>query len=136
MRKPGKKSIPQNKMKVLIVEDDALTINLFKLVVELTGMTSDAVTDGEQAIKALSGALVAPDIVILDIHLPIVSGDEVFTYLRAHHPKTKVVVVTADTKKVRYYMGVADASLPKPFYPRDMVKTLQSLCKDKVATGK
>ena len=36
-----------------------------------------------------------PEVVLVDLKLPGMDGDEILTYIRGHHPQTKVIVITA-----------------------------------------
>lgn len=103
------------RIEVLIVEDDAgirdvLTLSLSKHFVV------DVAEDGVEALMRIRET--AYDIVVLDVMLPVVSGDEVFRELRETRPDTAVLIITAhdtEAREIDYVFGGADGYLAKPF---------------------
>ncbi len=105
---------------VAVIEDDR---ELGELVIEALGMELDCelhlILDGTQAMQWLSGDLApedVPDLIILDMHLPGVSGLQILEYLRSQDrfDKTKVVITTADSMLLEKARGLADWLLLKP----------------------
>jgi two-component system phosphate regulon response regulator PhoB len=83
-----------NKKKVMIVEDDAVLVNALTLALEDKGYDLSVATDGEEAEKMIMQ--IKPDLILLDLLLPIKSGFEVLKVVRGN-PDTKdisVVVLT------------------------------------------
>lgn len=83
-----------NKKKVMIVEDDAVLVNALTLVLEDEGYDISVATDGEEAEKLILKEV--PDLILLDLLLPIKSGFEVLKVVRGN-PDTKnisVVILT------------------------------------------
>ena len=79
----------------LIIEDDRDIVALFRHVMDLAGYQTEIVLHGEVAVDYLSKS--TPDIVLLDLNLPGVSGGEILAMMKAderlkHIP---VVVITA-----------------------------------------
>ena len=79
-----------NKKKVMIVEDDAVLVNALTLALEDEGYDISVATDGEAAEKMILKEV--PDLILLDLLLPIKSGFEVLKVVRAN-PDTKNVSV-------------------------------------------
>ena len=82
------------KTKVAIIEDDLAIVQMYKAKFERTGYDVAIASDGEQGL-----ALIAdfhPDIILLDLMMPNVTGFEVLTKLRKepHGDKYKVIVLT------------------------------------------
>lgn len=78
--------------KVLIVDDQALVRHTLRKILEQAGY---AVRDAEDGLKAL--ALIKedkPDLILLDRHLPGMTGSQVLREIRRHAPEVKVVVLT------------------------------------------
>jgi diguanylate cyclase (GGDEF)-like protein len=79
----------------LIVEDERDVAALFRHVIDLSGYRTEIALDGNAAVKRLSRG--QPDIVILDLNLPGVSGMEILEMIqndkRLRH--TRVIVITA-----------------------------------------
>ena len=83
-----------DKKKVLIVEDDAVLVNALTLALEDEGYDILVATDGEEAERVVLKEV--PDLILLDLLLPIKSGFEVLKVVRGN-PDTKdisVVILT------------------------------------------
>lgn len=98
----------------LIVEDDPDLINIFARALEISGYTTHTVSTGEDAIKIL--AKIEPDIVVLDLHLPGISGGEILQTIRADGrlSQTRVILATADHRTAEDLRDQADLVLLKP----------------------
>ena len=101
--------------RILIVEDDR---RISSLLAEL--LRSDhavrVVDDGETAVQTLAAD--RPDVVLLDVNLPGVSGLEVLRYMRALDPRVPVIMITGTSDEVAIttaLMRGAFAYIPKPF---------------------
>ena len=66
---------------MLIVEDDRDLANLFKIVMEMCAFEVELIHDGRQALDVLQRQTL-PDVVMLDMHLPGVSGEEIYAILK------------------------------------------------------
>jgi len=98
----------------LIVEDDAALGSIFAEVFDSCGLQTTVVKDGRLALTWLEDAV--PDLILLDLHLPHISGLEILDNIRANSRlKTAVVaVVTADAMRSREASKKADLVLTKP----------------------
>ena len=113
---------------MLIVEDERHIVESLSFVLEREGFEVAAVEDGEAAIQRLRASL--PDILILDLMLPKVSGLEVLKIVRAD-PALRalpVVVLTAkgrlQDRRMAEEIGV-DAFMTKPFANTDVVEAVR-----------
>jgi CheY-like chemotaxis protein len=98
----------------LVVEDHVDSAIIFSEAVRRAGFEVETVRDGEEALERL--AVVEPDIVILDLNLPSVSGVDVLRQIRSD-PRlvnTRVVVVTAHDEMINSIQEQADLVLIKP----------------------
>jgi DNA-binding response OmpR family regulator len=86
--------------RALIVEDDGAILNLVKIVLEREGFTVEGVKNGSAAIALLD--TVSYDLLIVDLMLPQVGGEEVLGYLELTQPKylRRVVVTTASPGRI------------------------------------
>lgn len=86
--------------RALVVEDDGSIMKLVKTVLEREGFIVEGVTHGGQAIELLK--VVSYDLMILDLMLPHVGGEEVLGYLELAQPKylRRVIVTTASPRKI------------------------------------
>ena len=79
---------------VLIVEDNFDLSALFQMVLGLDQIDAEVCRDGRTALEKI--ATEKPRVIILDMHLPYVSGEEIFAYVQENHPESIVLIVTAD----------------------------------------
>jgi len=111
-------STPGRNIRVLYVEDNPANRDLMARVVALRQhAVMQVAADGQSGLAA--AAAEPPDLVLLDLHLPDISGEEVLRRLRATEAtaRTPVVVVTADASsavRTRMLALGADAVLNKP----------------------
>ena len=88
-------SAPSQPIEVLLVDDHPLIRNLLrKLIGSYANLTvvGEAV-NGEEAV--LLAARLKPDVVIMDIHLPILNGVPAATLIKANNPFVTVIAITA-----------------------------------------
>lgn len=79
--------------KILLVEDEPLLSNLLKQRLEKEGMEVVQAHDGEEALGFLRAS--KPDLIILDIILPKVSGFEILQFLQSDPQLEKAPVIIA-----------------------------------------
>jgi two-component system chemotaxis response regulator CheY len=116
-------------MKVLIVEDNALTRHTIKSLLNKLG--HEVVGEAEDSAAAVRCFTeLKPDVVLLDIILPGRSGVEILEELRKVNPKPKIVILTAveqeETDRQLSGKG-ADAIMHKPFSFEELKDLLKSL---------
>ena len=116
--------------KILLVEDDEALAKLVKWNLELAGLVVQTETSGMAALKYTAEH--QPDLVILDVKLPDLSGYQVARELRRlHHPWTvPVLMFTGMDKPVDQLRGFAhgaDAYLTKPCEPCELLSTIALL---------
>jgi len=99
---------------VLIIEDDRDIAALFRHVVDMVGYRTETALDGQVAIERLSNS--KPDIVILDLNLPGVSGEEILKTIRKDErlDQTKIIVVSAHAAIANALPVEPDLTLLKP----------------------
>jgi len=110
--------------RILVVEDEQDIAGLIKHTLERSGDASvEIVGRGDEAIRVISGRL--PDLVILDLNLPVLSGEEVCRMLR-QRPETRqlpIIMLTARTSESERVAGLdlgADDYVTKPFSLREL----------------
>ena len=98
----------------LIIEDDSVQQDIFTQAVKMAGFTVEAIGDGADALARLKQ--VVPQLVILDLHLPKVSGDEVLAAIRAEErlASVPVILATADPILAESLADTSDLVLLKP----------------------
>jgi two-component system response regulator RegX3 len=112
---------------VLVVEDeesfvDALTVNL-----EREGFSVSAARDGVEALERF--ALDQPDLVLLDVMLPRLSGIDVCRAIRAHST-VPIIMVTAKSTELDTVVGLevgADDYVAKPYRVHELVSRMRAV---------
>ena len=82
---------------VLVVEDDENIRRLFARVLEGEGYNVQVAVDGDEAMDALENE--PPDILVLDMNIPFVSGFEIIRYIRSNDAikDIRVIIVSANS---------------------------------------
>lgn len=117
------------KPKVLMVEDEEDTASLLRFLLERVNYRVVHAKDGRSA-QELVDTMPLPDIVLLDVMLPFVSGLQVLTYIRGkiEWDKVPVVMLTADGSEhdiKRALENGANDYMLKPFNPRELTTRLK-----------
>ena len=101
-------------LEVLIVEDAAELATIFREILEMNGMKVEVIMDGALALQHLQSF--TPDLILLDMHLPNVSGQEILDFIRASErlKKVKVIAITANALLAADLDDKADLTLLKP----------------------
>ncbi len=134
---PGKfhqrvlKVATENSGKVLIVEDETELAEVLEFNLIRRGYDVLIATDGLEACRVIGRE--NPDLILLDLMLPLLNGWEICRMVRSHHDrqvaKTPIIVLSAlgsvDDRIKGYNLG-ADLYLPKPYVIKEvMIKTQQ-----------
>jgi CheY-like chemotaxis protein len=98
----------------LIVEDNYELAEMFGYVLKEVGLDVEILTDGARAMRRLRQ--ITPQLILLDLHLPQVSGLDVLNFIRrdTRLAETKVIVVTANPQMGSAVENRADLVLVKP----------------------
>jgi two-component system alkaline phosphatase synthesis response regulator PhoP len=117
--------------RVLVVEDEHDIAALIKHTLERSGeIQASIVASGDQALRSIAER--PPDLIILDLNLPVVSGTEVCRILRAR-PETAhlpVIMLTARTAESDRVTGLdlgADDYVTKPFSLRELSARIRAV---------
>jgi len=107
--------------KVLVVDDELISLNLLKKVLELKGYSVTGARNGEQAITALDGG--AFDLVITDLEMGETSGLEVIEKAKRTSPEPIVIMVSGCSEEhcvIDAFRHGADDFVRKPFSITDL----------------
>jgi len=114
------------KKKILIVDDNDDIITTYRVVLDRMGYEVIVVRDGLEVLDVLAD--VKPDLVLLDVLLPGLSGSEVCRSIKETGGEIPVVAITAslsaDTRKRMEAVG-ADAFLLKPIDVSDLNRVIK-----------
>ena len=114
-------------MKILVVDDDLELLGLIGFALRQAGYLAIEATDGGAALASFRHE--QPDMVILDINLPVLSGFELCQAIRAEAatPIMMLTVRSSEEDQVRGLDGGADDYLTKPFSPRTLLARVRAL---------
>ncbi|MFM8734696.1 MAG: response regulator transcription factor [Pirellulales bacterium] len=115
-------------MQVAIVEDDPLIAKAVSAAVEDAGHESRWFPDGTAAMR--DDALLASDLIVLDLMLPGADGLDVLRAARAHGVRTPVIVLTARSQvpeKLAAFEAGADDYLVKPFAMDELLARIEAV---------
>lgn len=98
----------------LIIEDDEDLAEIFSQALTAAGYHTEVIHDGLVAQERLKE--VVPSVIVLDMHIPHISGDKLFKQIREDERlmKSRVVIATADAQMGQAMWGKADLVLIKP----------------------
>jgi DNA-binding response OmpR family regulator len=115
-------------MKVLIAEDDPLTLKGLADVLEAEGYCVYQAADGQSAIDLFE--LHSPDFVCLDIMMPKINGYDLCQRMRRARPQTPIVFITAKSEEVDKVLGLelgADDFIVKPFGVKEVIARIRAV---------
>ncbi len=123
----------QRSTRVLLVEDEPLTAEVFARALLRDGHVVDVAKDGLQALRRLREH--TPSLVVLDMSLPALSGAEIVRELRhAGHADLPIVVVSGSERRSTTLTAAElwpGAWLVKPVKPRELVALVRDLTTDR-----
>jgi two-component system cell cycle response regulator DivK len=116
--------------KILVVEDNELNLKLFCDLLRAHGYEAEPVRDGREAVERTRGF--APDLIIMDIQMPHVSGLELIEQLKAdedlkHIPVMAVTAYAAKGDEERIRDAGAEGYVSKPISVMKFVEAVGAL---------
>jgi len=112
--------------KVLIIEDEKSISDIIKFNLKKEGFEVDTAYDGQDGLeKALSGK---PDLILLDVMLPIMDGFQVCKKVRETN-SVPILMLTAKEEEVDKVLGLelgADDYITKPFGMRELIARIKA----------
>jgi DNA-binding response OmpR family regulator len=112
---------------ILVVDDERKIRDLVRSYLEREGYSVLVADTGQRALEA--GSRTRPDLVVLDLMLPDLSGEEVARSLRTAS-NVPIIMLTAKAGEEDRVAGLrlgADDYLPKPFSPRELVARVEAV---------
>jgi len=113
--------------RVLVVEDEPNLREPLVYLLEKEGYEVSEAEDGNKAISEFRSSNI--DLILLDLMLPGISGNEVCRIIRAES-QVPIIMITAKDTEIDKVVGLeigADDYLPKPFEPRELLARLKAL---------
>ena len=112
---------------ILVVDDERKIRDLVRSYLEREGYAVLVADSGQRALESLERA--QPDLVVLDLMLPDLAGEEVARTVRAHS-MVPIIMLTAKASEEDRVAGLrlgADDYLVKPFSPRELVARVEAV---------
>ena len=122
-------------IRVLVVEDEESFVDALEVGLRREGFEVEVARDGREALEIFDE--VAPDIVLLDVMLPVVSGLDVCRSIR-ERSEVPVIMVTARSSEVDTVVGLeigADDYIAKPYRMRELVARMRAVLRRRGAGG-
>lgn len=119
--------IDDNKKKILIVDDEKNICELLKIYVEKEGYIAQTAFDGKSAIQKFNDY--NPDLVLLDLMLPIIDGWQVCKEIRKKS-NCPVIMLTAKGETIDKVLGLelgADDYIVKPFDTKEVMARIRAV---------
>lgn len=117
-------------MKILIVDDEKDLTNLIRVNLESEGFECIVAYNGAEGIEKVANEL--PDLILLDIKMPVMDGYEVLEELKENHQTASIPVIMCTTVrgeeniKKAYELG-ASGYIIKPFEMYEIVEKIQEM---------
>jgi two-component system alkaline phosphatase synthesis response regulator PhoP len=116
--------------RILIVDDEPNIVLSLEFLMEQSGYEVAIARDGEEALVQMEAF--RPDLVLLDVMLPLRSGFEVCQKIRENRAwdRVKVVMLSAKGRELDTSKGLAlgaDAYITKPFSTKDLIEEVRAL---------
>lgn len=115
--------------KILIVDDSRTSRKMLRNILESNGHEIiDEAVNGQEGVQKFQA--LKPDVVTLDITMPVVDGVEALKMIKALDPESKVVMVTAagqKNKMIECVKAGANEFLTKPFEQQEIVDVINKM---------
>ncbi len=114
--------------RVLIIEDDPASLELYDFLLRSFGYTTNLATNGEEGLaKARFGV---PDLILCDIRLPLLGGVEVMKRIKADPflrsiPIIALTIFSSPGHRERFMAAGFDGYMAKPTIPQDFIRQIQ-----------
>src|SRR3989338_4381384 len=115
-------------MRILLIEDDTIMAKNLSLLLKGEGYICDTTDLGEDGLEI--GKFYDYDLIILDLMLPDIDGNEVLKRLRASHIKTPVLILSGKNESDDIVKGLgfgADDYLTKPFEKNVIIARIKAI---------
>ena len=112
-----------NEKKILIIDNDEMTIEILKFILKKEGYNVSIANDGVSALERIP--IIMPDLVITTIIIPLKSGMQIISEIKQNFKNIKVIALSSlgeeeSTVEEAFELGVDDF-IAKPFNPNELL---------------
>jgi len=122
---------------ILLIDDEPHIADVVVYVLEENGFKTATALSGEAGLRAFRAK--RPDLVVLDLNLPGISGLDLFQQIKKIDPAIPVIMLTAKAEEVDRVLGLeigADDYVTKPFSPRELAARVRAVLRRANGPGK
>jgi|ERR1700722_1814029 CheY-like chemotaxis protein len=112
--------------RILLVDDEASLLDLLRRYLERLGYQVDSFLKPEEALAHFESDPARYDLVLTDLSLPVMRGDEMLARMRQRSPKLRAIVSSGYPYKSPVKRT---KSLQKPFLPKMLAEQIEELLK-------
>ena len=113
--------------KIFICDDDSTIVDMLQMLLEISGYDTAIETNSVNALEAIK--VFRPDVVIVDIWMPLLSGDKLIRKIRQDQEVKDVFTIcisaSKDGKEVALQAG-ADRFIAKPFDINELLEAIEN----------
>jgi len=113
--------------KIFICDDDSTIVDMLQMLLEISGYDTAIETNSVNALEAIK--VFRPDVVIVDIWMPLLSGDKLIRKIRQDQEVKDVFIIcisaSKDGKEVALQAG-ADRFIAKPFDINELLEAIEN----------
>jgi DNA-binding response OmpR family regulator len=125
--------------KILIADDEPNIVTSLQFLMKRKGYEVSIARNGEEALQQI--AAVAPDLILLDVMMPLKSGYEVCQKVRETpaYQRMKIIMLSAKGRDVEVAKGLglgADAYVTKPFATQELIAKVEELLAKDADSGR
>lgn len=117
-------SDPTGDEKILVIEDEPMVRDVVGRILERRGCSVSMAVNGVEGLESIADLGDTLDLVLLDLSMPVMAGEDVLEQLSVTRPELPVVVFTG-YGDLRHRSGQVAALLPKPVRPSELLRTIR-----------
>ncbi len=127
------------KLRILIADDNRMNCTVIAKILERAGYKAEIVSDGEQALDALEAR--AFDVVLMDIHMPVMTGIEaakLYRFISLGERRVPILALTADATletAARCAEAGMDGCVTKPVEPARLLEAINQVVSCRESTS-
>jgi DNA-binding NtrC family response regulator len=115
---------------IFVIDDEEIIASTTAAILRLKGYEAVAFTHSSEALEASRS--VAPDLLISDVMMPVLSGAELAQHVQARHPACRVLLFTgksdmADAEIAACEDGLDYQMIPKPVHPTELLRKVRDM---------